>query len=77
MQRFGNFKVRSIFGFLHPETAISIFSLKKKLVLKIELTVLVFGFGLEAKTGCLCLLLRSMTTSYYVVVGTDTLLHKK
>jgi len=51
MQQFGNLKVGSVFGFLHHETAVS-----------------VFGFGLKAKTRCLRLLLRSTTTSYFVVV---------
>jgi len=65
-------KVGSVFGFLHPETAVSVsvFSFKKtnkkSFFLKIENRNC--GFGLEAKSGCLCLLLHSMTTLYYVVV---------
>jgi len=76
MQWFGNLKVGLVFGFLHPVTAIAVFQFSKKikiLFLKIETAFSVFGLGLEAKTECLCLP-RSMTTSYYVVVGTDTLL---
>jgi len=30
MQRFGNLKVGSFFGFFHPETAISVLVFKKK-----------------------------------------------
>jgi len=67
----GNLKVSSVFGFLYPETAVSFSVFKKKKYIYIifvclKIAVLVFGFGLEAKTGCLCLLLRSITTSYYV-----------
>jgi len=73
-------KFESRFGFFHPKTAISVFKLLFFISfwkLTIEIAVSVFDFGLEAKTECLCLLLRSMTTSYYVVVSTNTLLQAK
>jgi len=41
MQRFGNLKVSSVFGFLHPETAVSVFGFPKNIEDK---KVSVFGF---------------------------------
>jgi len=81
MKRFGNLKVGSVLGFFYPKTAVLIFGLKKKKKkfnffcwkLNIEVAVSVFDLGLEAKTGCLCLLVCNMTTSYYVLVGTNTM----
>jgi len=32
MQQFGNLKVGSVFSFLHPETAVSVFEKKRKSV---------------------------------------------
>jgi len=83
MQRFGNLKVGSVFVFfLSQNRGFDIGFQKKKKgfvfwKLTIEIAVSVFDFGLEAKTECLGLLLRSMTTSYYVVVDTNTMLQIK
>jgi len=54
MQRLGNLKVSSVFGFLHLETAVLVFGFQKKKYLfqKFKAENLNRGFGLEAKTGC-------------------------
>jgi len=71
MQRFGNLKVGSVSFFFSSRNRTIGFRFSKInkiiiIILKIKIAVSVFCFGLEVKTGCLCLLLRSMTTSYYV-----------
>jgi len=73
MQGFGNLKVCSDFGFLHPETAVLVFGFQKTRIiiifffskLKTKIPALVFGsfgfgsFGFGLIFG---LLLRRMTT---------------
>jgi len=51
MQQFGNLKVGSVFSFLHPKTAVSVFKFFFFFFgkLKNETAVSVFGFGFESE----------------------------
>jgi len=91
MQRFGNLKVGSVFGFLHSETAVSV-SIFKLLFFKSYLNR-GFGFGLRllnahthhstVHTALFPLVpkrtkqLANIQTSYYVAVGRDKFLHQQ
>jgi len=80
MQRFGNLKVGSVFGFLHPEIAISVFGIKKNyFFLEIWKLKLRFWFLVwKQKTGVRAYYyVVWLRHTYYVVVGTDTLLQQK
>jgi len=66
MQRFGNLKVGSDFGFFHPKTAVSVFKKRKNWKPKLRFRFLPSVW--KRNPG---------VYAYYVVVGTDTLLQKK